>query len=613
MTRFENICREAAASFLQTVVLVDDRAEYGSSDAADHDALQAPDEDEDNLGAQTPDEPFGPVVGRPKTGADLDAGIITTGFASKGLVCAVLKPGDEHSLSNETQRAAERADIVVLDWEMKDHGERAIEIMKAIKQADETEGSRLRLLAIYTSRSPLKTISDRVLAELESFTRVDPSDDSNLAITSSSLATRIVFLSKGRNPAAPENEFPLAVEFEALPDRMITEFAKFSGGLLPNTTIAAMGELRRHTHRMLARFNKSMDAPLLTHRLLSSHSSDADSYIGELIFQEIESQISLSSIARRYTGPESMHAYFENRSLANNAPQVNVKSGPSKNKMTANYFEIPSNVAVDIIEGNTASFEEFSKEFCGENSIDPRSMSSLISGRPENRLESIKLIACGSEEEYEKSHDDFSIISNTRRSAGDYVSDADRPRLKLGTVIKDSAGYMVCITPVCDSVRLDEMKDNKQKFSFVRLHQGEKRFSIVLPEKEGKVRLSLDRKRLHLETIEFCGNAFGFAEAEWLPDGALGFVEAPADKTEENEGAAREAAAASNENAEGAPADENNDAKPAPTLGDTRRIYHWAADLKMLQAQRIVGSVGSHLSRIGLDEFEWLRLQSGSW
>ncbi|MNK90685.1 hypothetical protein D3C87_1107490 [compost metagenome] len=48
-------------------------------------------------------------------------------------------------------------------------------------------------------------------------------------------------------------------------------------------------------------------------------------------------------------------------------------------------------------------------------------------------------------------------------------------------------------------------------------------------------------------------------------------------------------------------------------LAEEGEYVSWVAEMKPMQAQRVVGSITSNLSRIGLDEFEWLRQLAVNW
>ncbi|PIS18474.1 MAG: hypothetical protein COY36_03360 [Zetaproteobacteria bacterium CG_4_10_14_0_2_um_filter_55_20] len=151
---FQELSLEAAKSFLQSVVVVDDEAYL------------------DKL------EPVAPrIVVKPKRGASLgevkseggagkaqnslNAKELIDKFADDGLVCAVLKPAKRQGIKIKVDRATQRADIVILDWKIYNSiGDETLEIIEKILSSDESE--RIRLIAIYTGEPDLVDISERI-------------------------------------------------------------------------------------------------------------------------------------------------------------------------------------------------------------------------------------------------------------------------------------------------------------------------------------------------------------------------------------------------------------------------------------------------------------------
>lgn len=212
MSDFERASLEAATSFLQTVVLLDDRAAFVDPDGSGVDQGDSAGVVVEDL--IDPDDTSKPPTSSPATapapeasaapkkravlpGGGLDAGLITRGFASQGLVCAVLRPFPGDSIEKETLKAAERSDIVVLDWEMQDSGEKATQIIKHLNENDEKGGGRLRLIAIYTGHDPLNNVYQS-LKKLPGFSNPPDMKDADLVLENAPQATRIVMFLKDK-------------------------------------------------------------------------------------------------------------------------------------------------------------------------------------------------------------------------------------------------------------------------------------------------------------------------------------------------------------------------------------------------------------------------------
>jgi hypothetical protein len=142
------------------------------------------------------------------------------------------------------------------------------------------------------------------------------------------------------------------------------------------------------------------------------------------------------------------------------------------------------------------------------------------------------------------------------------------PKLTLGTVIKSTTNqsyYFVCIQQRCDSVRLQ--KDEERKFLFLPLKKVESdKFDIITLDGD---KLKLDKNSYSIKTIKFkCNCDEGEVKGLSSKNGKFTF-------------------------------------KEIYEKGDT---FEWVLDLKDLHSQRIVTNYVSKLSRVGLDESEWLRM-----
>ena len=108
---FEELSKEVVERFLQTVVVLDDGAFMGPAAAP---VVREPEESTPILeeGLEDPEDGgAAPKTSGPSPNA-LDAHALISGFAARGLVCAVLAPGSGDDGSEVTIGIARRADIV---------------------------------------------------------------------------------------------------------------------------------------------------------------------------------------------------------------------------------------------------------------------------------------------------------------------------------------------------------------------------------------------------------------------------------------------------------------------------------------------------------------------
>lgn len=577
MIDFESACVDAASSFLQTVVLLDDRASFapingGASDAGDLGA-EAPLEDPDDPAAA----PVPAEVAEPKGGAlprppeqSLNAGLITRGFAAKGLVCAVLRPHPEDSLEKETLLAAGRADIVVLDWEMDDRGEKATNIVKHLHEEDKASGGRLRLIAIYTGHSPLTNVYDALKHHLQGFDKPEGMKTKDLTLEAPGKTTRIVMLSKSESPTAPKERRFVVSEGE-LPDRLVKEFAKFAGGLLPNATLAAIAALRSHTHRALARLDKSLDGPLITHNILVGNAGDPDEFVASVIMEELESQVPLTQIVRRYSGSESIAAYFRHKMAKSGLkPLMPLSTDIAATKDELSLAEIEGLVSSGL-PGLKARTDSIKSGMAPEAAVEHGEAL-------EDSLHKRLYLLTGDDERQRRSeHERFALITGIRRdgSTVDQAAPDTHPMLRLGAVLQCGADYWVCMTPICDCVRIDPVGGT---LLLARMRKSTDDWNFIVEANGGYVKLLMDRKRQTIKSV-FFGPATGGLIRPIFEGSKVVFQELVAD--------------------------------PKNTKGLINASqYEWLGEMKPMQAQRIVQNLTNNIARIGLDEFEWQRRQS---
>lgn len=144
------------------------------------------------------------------------------------------------------------------------------------------------------------------------------------------------------------------------------------------------------------------------------------------------------------------------------------------------------------------------------------------------------------------------------------------PTLGLGTIVRSSLcteKYLVCIQQRCDSVRIKETEERRFLFLSLSVTKDNKKFDFITSE---GLKLTLDRQTYHLRTVKFNGSADGTVKAE------------------DNEGSFL--------------------FKQIHASDELIETFEFIFELKDLYAQRIVVDYSASLSRVGLDEPEWVRL-----
>ncbi len=148
------------------------------------------------------------------------------------------------------------------------------------------------------------------------------------------------------------------------------------------------------------------------------------------------------------------------------------------------------------------------------------------------------------------------------------VVNAARPRLLMGTVVRRSCdnAVLVCATPTCDSVRLDRTTS----FLFIRADAGLQGPTLVVRSPNGE-----------FEQVAAGTNPSGWCTVEFHPDEGSQCVLAT-----------------------DSPADSEGGFNFKDIEG---QCYRWIGELKSECAQSIAHSVATRMSRVALNESEWLR------
>lgn len=145
-----------------------------------------------------------------------------------------------------------------------------------------------------------------------------------------------------------------------------------------------------------------------------------------------------------------------------------------------------------------------------------------------------------------------------------------KPSLRLGCIVKNDKDYFLCIQPPCDSERIDKLKKsgkckNPQNFLFLKLEKKDKNVSFFVKEYTSYQGLRLRYKAI--ETFLFAGDANGFVS-------------------------------------------QNNDGDFITYSPEGNSIaLKYICCLKPMFAQKIANNFAANISRVGIDQFEWLRLK----
>lgn len=529
---FTKYVNRTARQFLQTVVMVDDEAfraeppdgerlEESSTDTGGRRLLRHP-------GADLPDE--------------LDPKRTTNAFASRGLACAVLSPQsreENEEVLVPLVATARRADLVVVDWNLNgDIGGAALKIVRAVLKDDDGDERRLRVLAIYPGEATLRAIEKElslVVEELMPDTELRPDEDSMPGFTSGPV--RVVVLAK-EHVELPGDLQAQRVSVEGLPERLTEEFAAHCRGLLASAALTALTGVRNEAHRLLTALGEHVDPALLGQRVALNHPSDIERQVEALLAAEMASVIADQEVGKSVN-------------LTRSKQWVGAREG------------LAAGGTISEPQVTKAHREGFLRIGLGDDRIPEQNELTKISKR---KLQDV----------HGRATELFSLSEDEATHAGRLFSELmvvrtryrkPIPELRLGAIVANRDTYLLCIQPVCDSLRLKK----PTTFPFLELELKEPEdvaATIMLRDdtRQGWIGLGIDSRPARIVTHRFSPTA-----GERV----------------------------------GAPV--RNGSPRFRAAGKGAKNWRWVADLKTEYAQRVVEQLGRQVSRIGLDEPELLR------
>ena len=416
---FAKHCRELARRFLQTAVVVDDQAFFGD-DIPNVGDVVAPTRGTSKL---VEEKPPAPASG----GHRLDTESIIDTFATLGVICGVIGPGDT------AMGAISQADIVVLDWQLKiGDPDYTLELLKTILVADQDRNA-LRLVAFYTGEAELATIQARIVDAL-----------SEVGLDPQVLGTGSVEYGHGRVVLYVKPNVNVARDLQErrvaenqLPHRLVEDFSGMTTGLLPGVALVSLTAVRECAHMVLDRFCSRLDPAFLAHRTCLSNPDDAEQQIVNHVAEELRGLMDNAVADRSPAGDNAIAPWIVSRA---GDPPGHFEFG-SKSLTCEQTIELAKDGLTKSSLSN-GDFKYLTKGFAGHD-------------------------ADGLDEE-------LAWIMSSRT-----VFNAPPPTLWLGTVIARRAtdnqngerGHLICLRPKCDSVRL---KDSTS-FAFLPLVEPRKR------------------------------------------------------------------------------------------------------------------------------------------
>ncbi len=546
MNYLQQFNRDAAKRYLQNIVFVDDEIYSRVSGRPVIPTVDIPMFQSPFLSAEKKLEPSDLVVDEVEKKIPYHPQHLVQSFAKLGMVCALYEPerNFETAKGSELFNLCERADVVILDWDLYNHDGRNILplIANLVDDSQNSVPHHSRLCVIYSTKPEL----DRVASSAYDFLRAQNLQVQEVEKPATLIAgsTRIIVLGKPGVPNRTAEIKALEVAEENLAERIIDEFAIMHRGVLPSYALRGMAAIRRNSKKILDKFHRDMDGAFLLHRALVLSDEDAFDQLPELLAEEVLAVI---------LDDQSTNETFVNLTVDAVA------------ELPLDAFNWQAN-----LPGRTRQAGEIVRAFIngGKNAIQHDFKFKDKSSEKKKIAEIHVALGCPTTNGEKKLASLFNVRTRYFTSK--------LPTLGFGSIIRWRENndisflfqYGFCLMPICDSMRLNHEAGMLTSFPFWTLRaNGDKGRGIVVCNKENEfinlfAVVGRPRDLLWIDTFQ-----------------------------------ARESGLVTSNEVEG-----------SYYFDGSRHKLEWVAQLKPGHAQRVANDIGQSFSRVGVVEAEWLRL-----
>ncbi|WP_190809536.1 response regulator receiver domain [Flagellimonas sp. S3867] len=506
---------------------------------------------------------------------EFDAQQITRIFANSKKVCAVYNPESLEDINN-LALLAKKTDITVLDWQINiaeeevkveneeedadnddPRGPHTRKIIRGILSDPLTGKGSLKLIVIYTGELDLPGITDEIFNDLQAL-EIQGLQKGDCCVFTTNIKI-LVAAKPASNDGSGKPKFKhnpelnsKVINYDELPDFILTQFTELTSGLLTNFVLQSLTAIRNNTFRLIKLYKKELDPSFLSHRLLLTNPEDSKEQVIEILSHSIQAILNYNETGEAVSSSNIFEwidtKKFEEKLEIIKDKKLVISGDFIKDWITTNFVEACKKqwVANGFSDEQHAPIGKFVKR---EREL-YKTASEFFIGQPADDIDS-----------------EFSILTHHKSNL---KQPSSLPRLTLGTLVKQlplekdqEERFFLCIQARCDSVRLGELR----KFLFLPLEKVDRdsKFHFVTEDNSEFIRLNIVKDAFELRTIKF----------------------QPSEKNQVVQ------------------AEESKSQFYFKSNHDEH--FQWLADLKDAHAQREANNFAAKISRVGLDESEWLR------
>ncbi|MBN1182107.1 MAG: hypothetical protein JXB49_07460 [Bacteroidales bacterium] len=491
----------------------------------------------------------------------IDGNLITKAFAERGKACCFF---NFQSIDEQKSiiRLIQNSDVCVLDWKLtlpnpdinqipaeireedvEDNSDRGRHAKEIINEIFQSPNNSPKLIIIYTGETESQPIYDSIK---NLFNEIETNENfEELWFQNSKLRISIYF-KPGKTYSHLEEVARKVAEYSDLPTIISMEFASLTNGIISNVVLTSITSLRDNTNKLLQIYKKELDPAYLAHRGMLVNPEDAEILLKNSILNSIDSILTVNNVSRISSISEISKWIDSIDQFQNDTLSLGDVSLSIEKETLIKWME----------KGFISTIKEL-WESTQKQQISEKKIINL-----ERDLHKLAIeYFCPRSLPNSNLNEDFAILTHHNSNL---INPSFVPYLTLGVVIERNDRYLLCIQQRCDSVRLS--KSSARTFLFIPLEESDKSFSIIFKNTDNKyIKLKVNnRNSYNLITLSFYETKNGtvFAIKEW------------------------------------------SYYKFCDTF---QRRYKWILTLNDSHAQKLANEFAANLSRIGLDESEWLR------
>ena len=405
----------AIGEYFRTALLIDDRVEpdYRALEQLGIDQSDTPPSEPVSGLEEPPEEDETPV--RP-------SGLVSA-FLAEGVVCSVVEPSAESSdIVGMAQRGARIADLLILDWLLFGNASATVDAIRGISEQNK---SRLRAIVVFTGAHSLSDVAGRLVEDVGF-----EGDDFVLRRGNTVV---LVFGKPGPPLTGGEDRRQPSSDYRDLPRMIRDDLEMVFKGLMPEFAFRGINTLRESAPRILATFNSDLDAAALVHRALLPEPADAGPQFVRLLASDLEQALHDKRVGEIWD-PESVRTYVEHTPSSGSPAQLAQKLRSNQDVRNQGLLEdVESADGLKLVRETIIN--GLSGVGMGDSAVQ-RAVSDLA-------------VAVGDA----AANESLAVLMSST-SLGETP-----PRLELGVVLRSADGhYWLCIQPLCDSVRLEEVR-----------------------------------------------------------------------------------------------------------------------------------------------------------